>query len=101
MPFIAILGALVVTSITIYGIAFGVVAGRSSLLWLSEQPIIGMLVSWLLDVTQVMQFGDGIFSNLLCFVILLILMSFLLGLTMWVLLVVEQLLDTPQKRRTV
>lgn len=39
MPLIAILVALTVTLITIFGIAFGMVAGRSSLLLLSEQPI--------------------------------------------------------------
>lgn len=101
MPFLAILIGLTVTSVTICGIAFGVVAGRSSLFWLSEQPIVGALVSWLLDVTKVMQFGDGVFGNLLCFGFLLILMSCLSGLVMWALIVVEQLLDTLQKPRTV
>lgn len=88
-------------SLTFWGIFFGLVAGRSSLFWLSEQPIVGALVSWLLDVTKVMQFGDSVFGNLFCFGFLLILMLFLSGLAMWALIVVEQLLDTLQKPRTV
>lgn len=99
MPFIAILFGLAVGSITIGGIVFGLVAGHSSLLWLSEQPVVGTLVSWILSVTQVMQFGDGVLGNLLCFALLLVSVSCILGLATWALMVVDQITDALQKER--
>lgn len=101
MPFIAVLFALLVASMTIGGIAFGLVAGRSSLLWLSEQPVVGTLVSWILGVTQVMQFGDGVLGNLLCFALLMVLIPTCLGLATWVFMLADQIIGGLLKQRSV
>lgn len=99
MPLIAIFAALVFTSISIGSIAFGVIAGRSSLLWLSEQPFVGTLVSWIVNATQVMKFGDGVLGNLLCFALMVLSLSCLLGLATWALMIADQIVGALQKER--
>jgi hypothetical protein len=57
------------------------------------KPQVGRTVSWLIQSTGVMQFGDGVVGNLLCSALLLVLISCFVGLATWGLLVIEQLTD--------
>lgn len=100
MPAIAFLFASVLISMTIGLIAFGLVAGRSSLLWLADQMLVGDVVSWVINITGVLRFGDGIAGNLLCFAVLITLVLALLGFATWALMVANQLGEYLLKSRT-
>jgi len=98
MPLIAILLALFSASMSVGVIVFGAIAGHAGLLWFADLPVVGVSASWAIQATGIMQFGDGILGNLLCFALLLVLISFFVGLATWVLLVIEQLTDALTKK---
>jgi hypothetical protein len=99
MPLIAIFLALITALMSLGLMAFGVLAGRVSLLWFADLPLVGRPVSWVIQSTGVMQFGDGVFGNVLCSALLLVLISCFVGLATWGLLVIEQLTDAVFKAK--